>query len=156
MAAGPTERTLKAFANLGRPAWKAEYWNAHAGRRVDLFGFIDVVALLGPTGGVCGVQCTTVKNASARVKKITTQRDAYARAWIESGGRIEVWGWARRRRRKVVWCANRTLLRLDADGAWEAVPLAPYNPLDVTDQRKRERRERAAPTIPGLLPPDAA
>jgi hypothetical protein len=75
-----------------------ERWNAHAkpfGRRVDLFGFIDIVALDG-TPGVLGVQTTTQTNVSHRVEKLRTECADAMRAWLSAGNRLVIHGWAKR------------------------------------------------------------
>lgn len=61
------------------------------GVRKDLFGFIDVVALT--QEGILGIQSTSRSNVGGRMLKIRTECVDQAAAWIQSGGRIEVWGW---------------------------------------------------------------
>lgn len=61
------------------------------GVRKDLFGFIDVFTIT-PTGFLA-IQVTSWTNTSNRVMKIKTECLDYSRAWLEAGGRIEVWGW---------------------------------------------------------------
>lgn len=80
-----------------------ERWNPHAKLRVDLFGCIDIVAL-GAT--IIGVQTTTATNMAARRTKILESEKM--RAWIASGGRVLVHGWAKRgpRGERKVWTVN--------------------------------------------------
>ena len=66
-----------------------EYWNPFARRRVDLFGFIDILALKGDE--TLALQVTSGTNVSARVKKITDH--ANIAAVRDAGWRVEVWGW---------------------------------------------------------------
>lgn len=61
------------------------------GFKVDLFGFIDLVVLQGELG-ILGVQVTVRNAVGARIRKIQEERADNARAWLASGGRIEVWG----------------------------------------------------------------
>ena len=62
--ASPTQRTLKELRRLGHVAGVVERWIPQTRRRLDLFGFIDIVAL-GPWGTI-GIQCTTSANQAAR------------------------------------------------------------------------------------------
>lgn len=84
----PTKLTAKKLREDGVVYDIAEYWQAHAKIRKDLFGFADVVAL---NGGIVAIQCTTRKNMSMRRNKILAS--AKAAAWMCSGGQIEIWGW---------------------------------------------------------------
>lgn len=100
----PTARTIKHFKSLGIPIYKTENWNYYAKKRYDLFGFIDAVALIDT---VVGLQITSRKNVSARVKKILYDRTDNAIAWLKAGGTIEVWGWGnmvvKRGKKRKVW-----------------------------------------------------
>ncbi len=87
----PTERTLKELRRLGFACQVVEHWNPHARRRVDLFGFIDVIACT--PDGILGIQATSGSNHSVRVRKIREECTENAQAWLEAGGRIEVWSW---------------------------------------------------------------
>ena len=95
MSTSPTQRTLAHCARLGWPAQVVERWIAPARRRVDLWGFGDVIAMDGLPGS-CLIQCTTTGNAPSRVTKIKTECKALAVTWLEAGNRIQVWGWAKR------------------------------------------------------------
>jgi hypothetical protein len=61
----------------------------------DLFGFIDIVALMDKR--VVGIQATSASNVSARIKKIKEECFAKAHDWLVCGGRIQVWGWGRQK-----------------------------------------------------------
>lgn len=93
----PTKRTLQRCRKLGWIPDVTERWLPRTRRRKDLFGFIDVLAinLQGTASDLIGIQCTAGSCVSARVKKITTDPDVKGKAiaWLEAGGRIEVWGW---------------------------------------------------------------
>ena len=71
---------------------KTEYWNGFARKRVDLFGFIDIVAVSDHT---IGVQCTSDSNVSSRVNKIMEEKDAL-RTLKKAGWKIQVWGWKKK------------------------------------------------------------
>ena len=106
MATSPTQRSLDYLKKQGALVSVAEHWNAFTRTRRDLFGFIDIVALI-PGRGIVAVQTTSGSGVSARIKKILgvpvdDSPQAVARAefirlsaerWIESGGEIEVHGW---------------------------------------------------------------
>lgn len=85
-----TAKTLERLREQGIVCDKAEYWLAYGSVSKDLFGFIDIVAL---DYKIIAIQATTGSNASARVKKILTERAENAVAWLECGGLIQVWGW---------------------------------------------------------------
>ena len=89
-----TQRTIRELRNQGRICAIAEKFNSHVGQfgiRQDLFGFIDIVAL-DPSRGIIGVQCFTTAHAE-HYRKITQECHEEAVAWLQSGGRIELWGW---------------------------------------------------------------
>ncbi len=88
----PTQLTKKECARRGWIVSVAEHWNSFSKRRVDLFGFVDLVALTGQA--IVGIQTTSRGNASSRRRKIDDLETATA--WRQSGGVIEVWGWAKR------------------------------------------------------------
>jgi hypothetical protein len=91
----PTSRTLQYLRAQGIRAGVVERWNPHAFVRQDLFGFIDLVALY-PGEGIVGIQVTTDGGMAARRRKILEERAEEARAWVEAGGIIEVWGWGQK------------------------------------------------------------
>lgn len=93
----PTQRSLKRLRDMGYEAQVVERWVPGANKRVDLFGFGDILAI-GPrnaarSGGrdVLIVQTTSYSNASARVRKI--KESPVAPVIREAGIRIEVHGW---------------------------------------------------------------
>ena len=103
----PTQRTLAELRKRGHIAAVCEFWRAIPGHpaggvRKDLFGFLDLVALV--DGRIVGIQCTSGANTSARERKIRAECWDNASAWLSCGGRIEVWGW-RKLKKKV---GNRT------------------------------------------------
>lgn len=87
----PTQRTLKELRKRGYTCHVVEHWNAFSRRRIDAFGFIDILAIR-DGDAICGMQCTSGSNVSARRTKIVQECSVAARAWLSSG-RIEVWGW---------------------------------------------------------------
>ena len=104
---GPGQRTLQECRRLGWRAQMVEKWVPQAGRRIDLFGFGDVLAV--HPEGILLIQATTQANAASRVTKITQECAQAALDWIEAGGEIEVWGWAKRgpAGRRKLWTVRR-------------------------------------------------
>ncbi len=93
----PTQRTLAWYRKRDQPACVVEKWIPHTHRRLDAFGFGDILAIdSAPTL----VQVTSTGNLAARVAKIADECGDDARARLASGGRIECHGWAKRVWRK--------------------------------------------------------
>jgi hypothetical protein len=89
----PTAHALADLRKLGFLAAVVEKWNPHAKIRQDLFGCIDVIAVM-PGIGVLGVQATAgggsgMSNHNARRRK--SAAEPRLRTWLESGGRFEIW-----------------------------------------------------------------
>lgn len=95
MAAGPAQRTLAHIRREGGVAEVVERWNPHAKIRQDLFGCIDIVAVVQRDGvpRILGIQATTATNMAARMAKARQQPQLSA--WLEAGGLFEVWGWSK-------------------------------------------------------------
>lgn len=101
----PTQKSLAKMKRLGYVCAIVERWNAHAGIRQDLFGFIDILAV-GPVGTVA-VQSTSKSNFSSRYGKITgrhvpkdkKEEDRMLKvrenvlACLSAGWSIEIHGW---------------------------------------------------------------
>ncbi len=106
----PTQRTLAALRNRGCLCAIVEKWNQYAGPhgiRQDLFGFIDVLAIEPGVSGCVGVQCCAVSGMAAHRRKIVEDCAEDAETWLQAENRIELWGWAKRKRKRggvaVVW-----------------------------------------------------
>lgn len=105
----PTERSLRLLRDRGWTAGVVERRLPRGFTTVDLFGFADIVACIPhatfPTpgivehGGIKAIQTTSGSHTADRVKKILAE--PRAKAWLESGGRIEVWGWRKLKPRGV-------------------------------------------------------
>ncbi len=92
-----TSPTVRSLAILRKEKYKAqvvEKWLAYGNCRVDLFGFIDIVAIREGELGVVGVQTTSQSNVLARFKKIIMIPEAFL--WINTGNRILLHGWAKK------------------------------------------------------------
>ena len=68
-----------------------EVWNHFAKKRYDLYGFIDILAVIDDT--FVGIQACAGSSVSARCKKIIHDRTENARRFLQAGGLIQVWGW---------------------------------------------------------------
>lgn len=90
----PTSRTLAECRKRGWRAQVVERWVPMTHRRIDLFGFIDLVVLDGKPG-VLGIQATSSSNSASRVTKMRTECADALREWLEAGNRVAVWGWAK-------------------------------------------------------------
>ncbi len=82
-------RTADVWRERGYSFEIVEHYNAFAGRKNDLFGFIDALAV-GPDG-IVGVQMTSKSHMSERMKK--AQGAPAYRNWLASGARFVVMGW---------------------------------------------------------------
>lgn len=106
-AISPTQRTLAECRKRGWVSQVVERWNPHAKVRVDLFGVIDLIAIvsLSPTdalvppvagerSGILAIQaCAGTSHADRRTKILAEPR---ARQWVEAGGQLELWSWSMR------------------------------------------------------------
>ena len=115
----PTQRTLAECKRRGWIAAVVEKWNPHARIRQDLFGCIDIVAIvpaLPPKRCTCcaymagecmcgawdrdrdstiiGIQaCSGTDHARRRTKALAEPR---LKAWLEAGARFEIWSFSKR------------------------------------------------------------
>jgi hypothetical protein len=93
----PTQRTLKELRKRGRTCEVVEKWNQFAGpygKRKDLFGYIDIIAL-DPIKGIVGVQSCGQSHSEHKKKILGECRDK-AIEWLKCGGTIELWSWTKR------------------------------------------------------------
>ena len=93
----PTARSLAYLRKSGALAGVVGKWNPHAKRRLDLFGYIDIVAIWGGhPGWTLGVQTTTAENISHRLTKLREECEPSIRRWMEAGNRLVIHGWGKR------------------------------------------------------------
>lgn len=90
----PTQRSLAECKKRGWRACVVEKYNHHMKRRIDVFGFGDILVLDGEPGALL-IQATAA-GVSARVTKIKTECKDDAKLWLKAGNRIAVWGWTKR------------------------------------------------------------
>ena len=92
----PTQRTLRELRQRGVIAGIVERFNQYAGPhglRIDLFGFIDLIALY--PDKIVGVQCCARSGHAAHRTKIL--ENEIAPEWLKSGGKIEIWSWGKQK-----------------------------------------------------------
>jgi hypothetical protein len=70
-----------------------EKWNAHAGKRQDLFGFIDILGIHPDREITLGIQCTVQGHMRERFEKIKEECLCPALDWLRAGNRIQIHGW---------------------------------------------------------------
>lgn len=89
------QRTLKALRDRGMVCAIVEKFNTYAGpwgRREDLFGIIDIIAL-DPEKGVVGIQACG-SNFSGHLTKIMEEKSQETIDWLNTPGTsLELWGW---------------------------------------------------------------
>ncbi len=95
MALTPTARTLVWLRGKGIEAAVVERWIPQTRRRLDLFGFIDLIAIDG--GTTWGVQATSTGNVQSRITKIIEHPNTPL--WLAGPRRILVIGWRSYKRR---------------------------------------------------------
>ena len=112
MASKPTQRCIADLKDLGFTYQVVERWNPFAKVRVDLFGVIDVVACM-PGVGVLGIQVTSGTNHAARRAKACAE--PRLKTWLDSGGRFELWSYAKRgeRGKRKTWQLRREELKAE-------------------------------------------
>jgi hypothetical protein len=96
---GATHQVVERFNRFGGPR----------GVRVDLFGVIDIIALIEVDGydRIFGIQCTS-GSGSSRVRK--SEQEPRLKRWLGAGGLFEVWGW---RKLKAGWRVKRRRAQME-------------------------------------------
>lgn len=88
----PIQETHKLLRDRGYHIAKTEYWHHFAKRRMDLFGFIDTLALSPTTwDSLLAIQSTTGDHHAHRRTKIL-ESDVTA-LWLRHA-RLELWSWS--------------------------------------------------------------
>jgi len=98
MATSNTQRTLRALEQRGCICGIVERFNTFAGPhgiRIDLFSFIDIIALY--PNSIVGIQsCGTAFAEHQR----TILENETAPEWLKVGGGIELWGWRKVKKKR--------------------------------------------------------
>lgn len=121
MKDSPTRRSLAKLKQLGFQAAILERWNQWAKIRQDLWSFGDLIACRAGIG-IMLIQTTSGDNHAKRREKIINE--PRAATWLESGGKIEVWSWAKRGDRgcRKLWTLRREEITM-ADMVAATAPL---------------------------------
>ena len=107
----PTARTLAVLREQGFRCQIVEKWIAQARKRVDLWGFIDILYM---DTAIVGVQVTSGSNHAARRTKILTECREDALKWLSLRGVIQVRSWSRRKvGSRVRWVERITEITID-------------------------------------------
>lgn len=127
----PTQRSLKFLRDQGFPAQVVEKWNPYAKVRIDLFNFIDIVAVT--PKAIVGVQATTQQHAGQAERLEKVRGSKVLTAWLEAGGRLAIHGWAKRgaRGKRKTWTV------LEREVTLEDL----MEPIE-TDPERQDRRSR--------------
>ena len=112
----PTARSLALLKSRGAIAAVVEKWNSFARIRVDLFGFLDIVALEPGKTGLLGVQACVTGDQSKRLAKIAL--NANVAPWLAAGNRVAVWGWSKKgpRGKRKTWQLSETTIPTPTPG----------------------------------------
>lgn len=104
MATSPTQRTKARLKQINATHQVVEKFMRAGPKqwRVDLFGVIDIVAMM-PIDGVpriVGIQATA---SDWQARKQKAEEEPRLRDWLAAGGVFEVWGWRKIKNRWRPW-----------------------------------------------------
>lgn len=105
----PTARSLALYRELGAMVAVVERYNHFAKVRQDLYGFIDVLAIVPGESGVTAIQACAVGDVSKRLTKIQGPKvREKARRWLEAQNHLVILGWGKKGKRgePKVWTAT--------------------------------------------------
>jgi hypothetical protein len=107
----PTARALAELRKLGALAQVVERWSQFAKVRQDLFGFVDLLYVLG--ANIVAVQVTSGGNHASRKAKIVAE--PRARVWLEAGGLIELWSYSLKGKvgKRKLWSCRKEAITLE-------------------------------------------
>ena len=135
-----TQKTLRENRLRGRICGIVEKWNQYVGphgARIDLFGFIDIIAL-DPDTGIVAVQSTGPSGHSTHKKKLLENDNALE--WLKCNGTIELWSWRKllvnRGGKQKRWYPRIEEITLDMFGRIDAT-----TPL-ITPQQAQEQKTK--------------
>jgi hypothetical protein len=104
----PTQRTLKLMKDQGYFIQVVERTIPYKFIKVDLFNWIDLVAVHPKRPGIVGIQTTSGGNLSARIHKAAGNGALVA--WLLSGNRLLAHGW---RKLKGRWAVDEREIRME-------------------------------------------
>jgi len=103
-------RTIAWLKENGYTYHKTEYYNMFARRRVDLFGFGDILAIKPGEIGSLAINATTDSNKSNHLKKYLTDPvvSMNLKKWLSCGNRfvLHLWGKHGQRGKRKTWQLN--------------------------------------------------
>ena len=101
----PTQLTLKYLRKNGWSCQVVEHYNFWTKRRIDLFNWLDIVAIHPKHSGVMGVQTTTTSHANERLKKARGIPEL--KIWLKAGNPLNLITWtqklAKTRSKRKTW-----------------------------------------------------
>ena len=109
MAISPTQLSLKHLKTNGWDVCIVEKWIAQAKKRIDAFGFGDLLGYHPEYVGATLFQVTTYDNTSARKKKIL--ENICAKGWIKAGNGVIIHGWKKNKNKK--WEVKEIVLKIE-------------------------------------------
>lgn len=121
----PTKLTKDKLEKMGATFDVVEQRFPHSFITSDFIGCIDIIAFW-PAAGILGIQATSNDGGDHhknRERKISAE--PRAKVWMQSGGAIEVWSWARRGAAGVekLWTLRRSRAFLTLQGLvnWQEI-----------------------------------
>lgn len=91
MPKSPTSRSLQELRGQGYTCQIVEKFITWTNHRIDLFGWIDIVAMKDGEQGLLGVQTTTGGHINERIKKAVALPEF--KLWLSTGSRAVFHGW---------------------------------------------------------------
>ncbi len=89
----PTSRSLQYLKKEGYTAQVVEKFNMFAHVRIDLFQFIDIVAMK-PGEPLLAIQVTDTGDLSKRINK--AESGPFLTMWLSTGCKVEFHGWSKK------------------------------------------------------------
>ncbi len=86
-----TQKTLELYRDQGFMCQVVERWQPHSGRRIDLFGVVDIIALT--PGKLIGIQSTSYAGRREHQKKIYDEHNLVVKWWLEAGNELLLVCW---------------------------------------------------------------
>ncbi|HJZ13362.1 MAG TPA: hypothetical protein VJ521_14495 [Acidobacteriota bacterium] len=144
----PTQLTLARLRKNGSyMAEVVEKWNRwggpigkdgqRVGNRVDLFNFIDVLAVVPGQVGTLGIQACAASSLSTRIRKVMDDPVLRQRAkwYVAAGNRLLFWGWKQNKKTKR-WEVKERDFADEMDARKSAEPGGQSQLLDATTKGK--------------------